>query len=507
MRIQASLLAIVMAASNSLATVSVSNLTASQCEGSKLVDIYFAADNSDGSEISVSVIISNGTEKVDAFSFQGDVGTSVSEGTDLHVVWDGGADLNGVVVTELSITVQASEPIASGMVHIPAGTNSGSDPDFGSYSLTVADFLMDETEVTRNLWDNHAGGLLGSGKQSDHPVQSVTWFEAVEWCNNRSEDDSLTAAYNPGTWDLVPGANGYRLPTAIEWEYAARGGLEGQRYPWGDEISHDEANYQSTDPDSDYDYHPDFDSGGTPYTSPAGYFDPNGFGLYDMAGNVYEWCDDRNGVLRLRKGGSCESYEVYQRCGSKEYKGNTFESIITGFRTIRDFIPGTVASATIAFDSRDYELTVSSEYGSPVPMVGTSVFAWRSAVTCSVESAVNVGGTNYTCVGWTGSGSVPMVGGGNEVTVVLSNLTSSITWNWAGDDTDFDGMNDDWETFYFGDLAQAYSNDFDSDGQFNGDEYIAGTNPTNSASLFQLTERLEPGRIIIEWPAASNRFL
>jgi sulfatase modifying factor 1 len=140
--------------------------------------------------------------------------------------------------------------------------------------------------------------------RENHPMVIVSWYGAAAYANWRSAMEGRTPCYNLDTWACNFGADGYRLPTEAEWEKAARGLVGGHRFPWSyvDTIHHARANYFSWWEDGapvySYDvspyegYHPTFDGGALPFTSPVDWFLSNDYSLHDMAGNVLEWCND-----------------------------------------------------------------------------------------------------------------------------------------------------------------------------------------------------------------------
>jgi len=220
--------------------------------------------------------------------------------------------------------------IPAGFVQIPAGSFTMGDTFGGEgvpdelplHSVTVSAFYMEPMEVTKAQWDEvytwaishgYSFDNAGLGKATDHPITTVNWYDCIKWCNARSEKDGLTPCYytssaqatiyKTGNTNISSvcvnwTANGYRLPTEAEWEKAARYGVAGHRFPWSDTdtISHTLANFMNDGGESyatgTTGLDPTYSTGDVPFTSPAGVFVANGYGLYDMAGNVEEWCWD-----------------------------------------------------------------------------------------------------------------------------------------------------------------------------------------------------------------------
>jgi formylglycine-generating enzyme required for sulfatase activity len=292
--------------------------------------------------------------------------------------------------------LQSTNP--PGMVLIPAGSflignyivnnfynTATNDPDIINANPTnvfVSAFYMDVNLVSSNQWAgvySYATGKgytfanAGSAKAGNNPVQTVDWYDCVAWCNARSQQAGLTPCYytdvelrqvytnDTGTNVYLNMANnGYRLPTEAEWEKAARGGLTGNRFPWGNIITESQANYYAAPASYSYDLGPysGYNTNFNAYTSPVGSFAPNGYGLYDMAGNVEEWCWDwyagppypagspylggsnptgagPGSGSRVLRGGYSNLIAAYARCANRNNFFPDYAYALFGFRCVR----------------------------------------------------------------------------------------------------------------------------------------------------------------------------
>src|SRR5262245_61454414 len=158
------------------------------------------------------------------------------------------------------------------MVLVPAGTFTMGDgagrPDETPHSVSVRSFYLDRVPVTQELYEKVMGVNPSKRKAPKNPVERVQWTDAVRFCNRCSELEGLSPCYDLTTWECRFDADGYRLPTEAEWEYACRAGSTG-KYCFGD-AENELPRYAWLKPHSH----------GKP--QPVGQKQPNRWGLYDM---------------------------------------------------------------------------------------------------------------------------------------------------------------------------------------------------------------------------------
>ncbi len=231
-------------------------------------------------------------------------------------------DLGGIVILEM-----VSIPGGSFLMGSPDG--EGSNEERPQHSVTVAPFFMGKYPVTQAQWQAVMGRNFSTFKGEKRPVETISWNEAVEFCNQLYEKT---------------GRN-YRLPSEAEWEYACRAGTT-TPFHFGETITANLANY---DGNSTYALEPKGIY--RQQTTDVGSFPPNAFGLYDMHGNVWEWCQDvwhenykgapsdgsawelgGNKERRVQRGGSWLGTASNCRSANRTWNSTSIRSGNLGFR-------------------------------------------------------------------------------------------------------------------------------------------------------------------------------
>jgi formylglycine-generating enzyme len=242
---------------------------------------------------------------------------------------------------------EAKSNASPNMVKISGATflmGDKSQVDAPPHEVTVSSFYIDKNLVTQEQYQKLMGANPSRWKVESNPVEQVRWSDAVKFCNRRSELDGLQPCYDIKTWKCNFQANGYRLPTEAEWEYAGRAGAS-TAYFFGDNSSKL----------GEYAWF-DKNAGSRPHA--AGQKLPNPWGLYDMCGNLWEWCNDfykvdyyaqsprqdpkgpDAGEAKVVRGGAWRSGADTCRCGyryneSPGYADVCFGYDIYGFRCVR----------------------------------------------------------------------------------------------------------------------------------------------------------------------------
>lgn len=258
------------------------------------------------------------------------------------------------------------------------------------HRATLTSFFIAETETPQKVWTAVMGFNPSKFRGEDRPVEFVSWMEAVQFCNALSEREGLENAYaiagGEVTWNRA--ANGYRLPTEAEWEYAARGGRIAavtdeplKRSPFAGDTNADAVAW--------------FEHNSGKATHPVGRKAPNELGLFDMSGNVWEWCWDWYGEYprtevvdfegaakgsgqKVLRGGAWFTPPHLLRVTYRYWNSQSFKVNSVGFRLARN---ATLGSADIASTgSTDPAAIAAERFSRGLPSgVGIDLFDILSA--------------------------------------------------------------------------------------------------------------------------------
>ena len=303
-------------------------------------------------------------------------GAQILDGLEMygHVAQDarllkGQAAQGAVMAAQLSVAAAAE--LNDGLVLLPGGTVTIGSPDSErqrqtdetQHQVTLSAFYVDPHEVTQQDYQAVMGTNPSHFKGDNLPVEQVTWYDAINYCNKLSKAKGLTPVYQIDgttvTWNRA--ADGYRLLTEAEWEYSARAGTQSVFYEGG-QIVADQVNFCGSYPyliEENYLSHQNPEVVTSTYrqeTMPVDGLAPNSWGLYHMEGNVSEWCFDyyapydtaqntdpsgpTSGSLRVNRGGGWNDFAKHVRTAYRSVTTPDTVEQNLGFRIARNAEPG-----------------------------------------------------------------------------------------------------------------------------------------------------------------------
>ncbi|HDP99082.1 MAG TPA: hypothetical protein ENN22_07865 [bacterium] len=350
----------------------IENLIVQQNMDNLKVEITFNVYNFNQETMTVLVKISDddgATYTVPAVSFSGDYGLGILSGPNKSIIWDAVTDYPEQYGENYRVKLIASDARITAIKPVLEGTflmgGSGADNqpkhdvyldyfEISPHAVTNEEYKL-FCDATNRAYPEEGGSYQAPigyfANYGSYPVVGVSWYDAIAYCNWLSQLKGLEPCYDLQTWSYDATKNGYHLPSEAQWEKAVRGNLVEKIYPWGDTAPTNQCNFTGYNGSLRY-LMANFDGQGNG-PLPADSLIANGYGLKNIVGNVWEWCNDwyndeyysisplinplgpETGSERVYRGGAWNTNESNVTCAFRSRKDPNRKRYDIGFRVAR----------------------------------------------------------------------------------------------------------------------------------------------------------------------------